>query len=59
MADIVMCKNGKCSLRGNSLRFMAIPSRYQSYYVNDPEPNENNVCCYYLEVERDSITRKA
>lgn len=36
MADITMCKGGKCELKKQCHRFTAIPDDYQTYFVGLP-----------------------
>jgi len=43
--DISMCSNGdSCALRSSCYRYVAEPSRYQSYMVS---PNPGSDCEYY------------
>ena len=36
MADITMCKGGKCELKKECYRFTAIPDDYQAYFIVPP-----------------------
>ena len=36
MADITMCKGGKCELKKQCYRFTAKPDDYQAYFVGLP-----------------------
>jgi hypothetical protein len=45
MPDISMCSNGEtCDLRSSCYRYLAEPSRFQSYMAS---PNPGSDCEYY------------
>lgn len=50
MPDITMCKGEDCEARVTCYRFTATPSKYQSYFMENP--GENGGCEYYINQNR-------
>ncbi len=49
MPDITMCDNNQCLFRVKCYRFLATPSKYQSYIVWT-NTKEIKICDYFWEV---------
>lgn len=50
MPDITMCKGEDCEARVTCYRFLATPSKYQSYFNETPDLNGG--CEYYINHNR-------
>jgi hypothetical protein len=46
MADITMCEGYNCALKTQCRRYMATPSRRQSYFTKDPR-NPDRSCDHF------------
>ena len=48
MPEITMCHGKDCPLKDLCYRFKAIPSQYQSYFIEIPYSNNSKNCeCYW------------
>lgn len=47
MADISMCRNCRCLLKGTCFRFLATPSEYQAYLLIDKDVETEADCDSY------------
>jgi len=50
MPDITMCEGIDCSLKDKCHRFLATPTKKQSYFMNSPI--KNNECEYFYEAKK-------
>jgi hypothetical protein len=55
MADITLCKGGKCKIKDLCYRFTCTKSnpKYQSYFVVEPVNESTGECEYFWDNEND------
>jgi hypothetical protein len=56
MADISKCRGNDCPLRNKCYRYLAIPSRWQSYFHGESGlSNDKSKCEYIIEATNDEV----
>ncbi len=59
MADISKCRGTDCPMKDKCYRFIAPPSRWQSYFHGESGLFEDKtVCKYFIEVKQNEVSQR-